>query len=189
MFESYLDPIVLGHHLNEPPGSRHLLCLLDPQLASDLPSCLLLSLRLLLHLLQAGAHIVGELLDLGHQVIHVGLLLLVNHRAVQDLTLQLLYLLNLGVDLLTVVPDVLDLLEELFEGALLVPHPNLEIISLFNVGILLHRSQPVLWRRHLDVDRFLTRSFSSGSLFSSHMDLCRPRSSQLPVKLNVQRQI
>merc|ERR1719264_1437367 len=99
-------------------------------------------------------------------------------------------LLNLGVDLLTVVPDVLDLLEELLEGALLVPHPHLKVVSLFDVGILLHCSQTVLWRRH--PENFLVFFLRKPPFWldlSPHMDLCQPRSRQLPVKLNVQRQI
>merc|ERR1719264_356047 len=76
-------------------------------------------------------------------------------------------LLNLGVDLLTVVPDVLDLLEELLEGALLVPHPHLKVVSLFDVGILLHCSQTVLWRRH--PENFLV--FSSESRLSGSISL------------------
>ena len=33
---AYLDTVVLRHDLHEPPGSRHLLCLLYPQLSSHL---------------------------------------------------------------------------------------------------------------------------------------------------------
>merc|ERR1719264_2430725 len=97
-------------------------------------------------------------------------------------------LLNLGVDLLTVVPDVLDLLEELLEGALLVPHPHLKVVSLFDVGILLHCSQTVLWRRHPEnflvfpqEVAFLARSLSShGFMPATHQAIARQTKCSTP---------
>ena len=117
----------------------------------DLSPSLLLSLCLLLHLLEAGPHVVRQLLDLGHQVVHLLLVLLVHHWTVNDLTLQLLDFADLDVDLLAVVPDFLHLLEEVLERTLVVfLHVHVEIVPFLDVGILLHGSQSVLGRRHLD---------------------------------------
>ena len=67
-----------------------------------------MSIKSLNILLRSDA--IGQLLDLGHEVVHLLLVLEVDGGAGEDRVLQHLHLAHLRVHLLAALPDILDLL-------------------------------------------------------------------------------